>query len=65
MLLRMLKRLTHGTRPHNSPEVLTAVFWGKNYCLDIFEEETGLKPIYTRPKEPSAEGKAVIYAQER
>jgi hypothetical protein len=48
----MLKHLTHGTLSHNFSEVLTAVFRGKNYCLNILEEETGLKSIYAKPKYP-------------
>lgn len=56
MLLRMLTCLTHGTPLHDSSQVLTAVFCAKNYCLHILEEETGLKLIYTKPKEQSAEG---------
>lgn len=59
MLLRMLTRLTCGMLSHDSSQVLTAVFCTKNYCLNILEEETGLKLIYTKPKEPSAEGKTL------
>lgn len=55
----MLTRLTHGTLSHDSSQVRTAVSCAKNYCLHILEEETGLKLIYTKPKEPSAEGKTL------